>query len=114
MNTPLLRSFAVVALFTCLGLVGCKGKIDGQKVEEAIKSGMMEKIKVELKTISCPKDLEIKSGGEFECTGEAKDGEKLVFAVSQTDDQGNVNWKVKSVNGEAAPSGAAPSASASH
>lgn len=115
MNNSVTRSFAIVALFTTLGLVGCKGKIDGEKVEGAIRSGMLEKLKVEMKSLSCPKDLEAKAGGEFECTGEAKDGDKLVFAINQTDDQGNINWKLKSANGEAVGAGSAsPSASASH
>ena len=39
--------------------------------------------------VSCPADVEVKSGGTFECTGKV-DGQDVKFTVTQTDDNGHV------------------------
>jgi hypothetical protein len=39
--------------------------------------------------VSCPADVEVKSGGTFECTAKV-DGQDVKFTVTQTDDNGNV------------------------
>jgi flagellar basal body-associated protein FliL len=39
--------------------------------------------------VSCPADVEVKSGATFECTGKV-DGQDVKFTVTQTDDNGNV------------------------
>jgi hypothetical protein len=95
-----------------LALTGCKTKIDGSKVEDAIKSGVKEKVGAEMKSVTCPKDVEAKAGDSFECKGSAATGEELVFLVTEKDDQGNVDWKVKSVNGQIAPAAASAGPSA--
>jgi hypothetical protein len=39
--------------------------------------------------VSCPANVEVKSGGTFECSGKV-DGQDVKFTVTQTDDNGNV------------------------
>jgi hypothetical protein len=39
--------------------------------------------------VSCPADVEVKSGGTFTCTAQV-DGQDVTFTVTQTDDKGNV------------------------
>jgi hypothetical protein len=45
-------------------------------------------------SVDCPTDVPIEAGGSFECTAELKSGAQYTIRVTQTDDQGNVEWEV--------------------
>lgn len=104
-HTSKLASALLVLL--AVGVAGCGKKIDGPKLEEAIKTGIHDQVKgAEVKSMSCPTDVEAKAGGTFECKGEDKDGTQLVVAVKITDDDGKVSWEIKSAKkpgGDTAP-----------
>jgi hypothetical protein len=42
-------------------------------------------------SVSCPEDVEIEQGGEFECTLTAPNGDEVRVEVTMTDDEGNVD-----------------------
>ena len=91
------------AAFSLVALDGCKNQLDNKKLEGAITDGLKAK-GVALKSVSCPSDRQAKSGDKFTCDAVTDGGDKLVVNVEQTDDQGNVNWKVDNLP---APKGAA-------
>lgn len=44
--------------------------------------------------VDCPADIEIESGGTFDCTADVESGGTLTIRVTQRDAQGNVEWEV--------------------
>lgn len=110
----LLASVAALSLAVS-SLAACGKVIDENKVQDFIKTTFKEKTKVDLKTIECPKEVKVKAGESFECNATDADNDKLVFAVKMTDDNGSVEFSLKSLNGKdpkEAASAAAASASA--
>lgn len=99
-----LRVLAFLGLST-LGLVACTKKIDGAKLEEAIKTGIQSQVKgADLKSIKCPADQEAKVGATFECKAEDKDGTAITVTVTVKTEDGNVDWKITGTSGGPAPS----------
>jgi len=85
---------AVLALGT---LGGCSVSVGGDdldtgELEESIADGLMDEgVDAE---VSCPDDIEAEEGGEFTCTATAPDGTTATVAVTQTNDDGDVRWRV--------------------
>ncbi len=44
--------------------------------------------------VDCPADIEIESGGTFDCTADVESGGTLTIRVTQRDAQGNLEWEV--------------------
>ena len=87
---PLLWLFAAVA-----ALAGCSRTLDVGNAEKIILDGLASQMGLEIASVTCPADPRpLKTGDEFECTGEPKEGGKIFVKVVQTDDQGNVEWSV--------------------
>jgi hypothetical protein len=84
---------ALVALGTVVGLAACKNKLDNKKLETAISDGMKAQ-SVPAKSVTCPGDREAKKGDTFDCEAVTEAGDKVKVKIEQTDDQGNVNWKI--------------------
>ena len=93
-----IRSHLVISIIAALAVVSCKNNIDNKKLETAITDGLKAK-SVTLKSVTCPDDRPAKAGDKFDCEAVTSDGDKLAVKVEQTDDQGNVNWKVDSLPG---------------
>jgi high-affinity Fe2+/Pb2+ permease len=107
----LLCATALFAIFA----VGCKHKIEASQVEGVIKTTLKEKMKQDLKTANCPKEVEAKQGNNFECTGETTSGMKFVAKITQNDAQGNVLVSIEETGkptavGAPATPGAVPAA----
>jgi hypothetical protein len=96
---------SVLALaLAATSLTGCKKILKTEKIEAAAKDHLKKAAGWDA-TISCPKTVDVKTGGTFECTGKA-DGKDIVLTVTQKDDKGNVTIVLKSIDGKD-PSGAA-------
>ena len=65
----------VLALVTSLGLVACAGTVvDDRKASEAVRDDVQRKTGVQVKSVSCPTDVEVVPGRKFTCRVVAADG----------------------------------------
>lgn len=87
----------VVAGILMLALTACgPGKLDMEKVKSSIQSGVASQLGLKVDSVTCPTEVEAKSGGNFSCTVKTTDlTEDLTVDVTQKDDKGNVEWKSK-------------------
>lgn len=84
---------AAVAALAVVALAGCgssKKVIDQAKVQDET-TKILTDAGVETTSVSCPKDVEIKSGGTFDCTATSKDGTSFPMIVTMTSNDGDVN-----------------------
>lgn len=76
-STLLLPTSACIAAAVMLVLAGCGGQvIDAKKAREAVAEDVERKTGVEVRSVSCPKDVEISPGVTFTCRVIAMDGRK--------------------------------------
>lgn len=87
----------VVAGLLMLALAACgPGKLDMAKVQSSIQSGAQSQLGLNVQTVTCPTEVEAKTGGNFTCAVKSSDlTEDLTIEVTQKDDKGNVEWKSK-------------------
>ncbi len=78
-------------------LVGCKHKLKTDSLEGVIKT-QLKKNGLD-GSVTCPKDVEAKAGGTFDCSGKAND-KAIVVSVTQKDDKGNVTIVLKTIDGK--------------
>ena len=91
---PLLAVGAAAALVGCSVSVG-GSDLDTGELETEIEDGL-EAQGVSDSAVDCPDDVEAEEGDEFTCTATAPDGSTATILVTQTDDDGNVSWRVVS------------------
>ena len=83
----LLPAFAVALA------IGCTPRLDHEKLETDIQTGMAAK-GVALTEMSCP-SVRLSKGTVFQCTGLDSNGTHAVFDVTASGDaKGNVTWKL--------------------
>lgn len=99
-----MRSSVIIAagLLAAASLSACSGStsvststtLDTAKLEATLPGELQSQLELSAEpTVTCPDDVEMKQGNNFTCTAEL-DGETVDIAVTQTDDQGNVNWEL--------------------
>jgi hypothetical protein len=87
----LLPLLAVVAF----AVAGCGDKkLDTDKLEGKIKTGIEKQAGVKIKSIDCPSDVKVKKGDTFSCKATTNSGQSANVKVTQQDDKGNVNYQV--------------------
>ena len=67
--------------------------LDTGKLEQTIREGAGDGT-IEVTSVDCPDDVEVASGTTFECRLLASDGTSAKVVVRQTDDDGNVTWRI--------------------
>jgi hypothetical protein len=88
---------AVTIGLIAVGLSACSfsvGGLDMNELKKQITTGVETQTGVELEEIDCPKNRDVEQGDTFACTATTTDGRVITLRVTQTDDQGNVNWEV--------------------
>ncbi len=99
------RWTAVMSTAIVLGLTGCSfnssysiggGGLDTEQAERVIAAGIEEQTGATGVQVSCPEDVPMEQGNVFTCTATTADGETGTVTVTQTDDDGNVDWEVTS------------------
>ncbi|MCW5801422.1 MAG: DUF4333 domain-containing protein [Deltaproteobacteria bacterium] len=83
----MLRTALVAVVLATVALTGCKKQIDAAKGEKLL-SEPIDKAGFKVK-VTCPKDIEIKEGGTFDCEATGEDG-TFKINVTMKDDEGNV------------------------
>lgn len=94
MKSPLLRTLAASAAVVSGGVLAACGTtvIDQGKAEKAIKDNLV-KAGGQIKSVSCPKDVESKANKTFECAIiSAKDGSTIHVTMHIKDSKGNVHF----------------------
>ena len=89
------RHLAVGAALTAsLALAACgtetldNANLESQLAEQLSSDAGVDAAQV---SVSCPEDVEVEQGGEFECTLTAPNGDEVRVDVTMTDDEGNVD-----------------------
>lgn len=88
-----LRAGLLVIAPLLLSLAACStsNTLEAEDLNEQIAAGLQDMFEIEA-TVECPDDIEAEEGGTFECTAEDSAGTSLPVQVTQTDDDGNVDW----------------------
>jgi hypothetical protein len=91
------RRQAVLALAGTLSVLtfGCgEETLDTDDLQQTISDGLEEQVGVAPESVECPDDITMEEGSEFECTGTAPNGDEFTIQVTQTDDEGNIEFEV--------------------
>ncbi len=68
--------------------------LNDDQLEQQIKQDFYEQTNVALAEIDCPSDRPLLQGDTFTCAATTELDESLTISVTQTDNQGHVNWNV--------------------
>lgn len=79
------------------GLFSQTLNLDG--VKTAVEEGLESQLGVPIASVTCPESREAKAGDSFECTAAGEHEGQVIVKVTQTDDQGNINWEVAKSTG---------------
>ena len=93
---------SVVVLLASLALVGgCTRTktLDANSLEETLRAKIEQQLGTQGITVDCPDDEPVKAGASFQCAATSAAGTTLTIEVTQTDDKGNVTYKVVGVAG---------------
>jgi Domain of unknown function (DUF4333) len=82
-------ALAAVALAAC-----GDAKLDTDRAESAIRSGITRQTGVKIDTVRCPEDVEARQGETFRCVARASNGQRARVEVRQRDDEGSVSWRL--------------------
>ena len=91
------KAFLATGLaLAALGLAACgdAAKLDTDRAETAIRSGITRQTGVKIDTVRCPDDVEAKRGETFRCVAQASNGQRARVEVRQRDDEGSVSWRL--------------------
>ena len=78
-----------------VGLAACgDAKLDTDRAESAIRSGITRQTGVKIDTVRCPDDVEARRGETFRCVALASNGQRARVEVRQRDDEGSVSWRL--------------------
>ena len=92
---PRLARFLVLAATAALAACGQKVIETGQ-LEEDIAAELEAQTGVVPASVDCPADVPAEKGNTFRCTVTADDGSSAGITVTQTDDDGGIDWVVDS------------------
>ena len=94
------RLSLVVAAVTFSALSACTKNLNVGAVAPAITQGVADQVGVRLTGVTCPSDPRpLAANDTFECIAAVDGGGQLTIAVTQTDDTGNISWKVARTDG---------------
>jgi uncharacterized protein DUF4333 len=90
-----IRSTAAVwAVALPLLATGCRPTLlDSEGLERQLETQLEQELGTGPLTVSCPPDVEVAAKATFECTASGE-GTELNVSVTQTNDEGDVTWKV--------------------
>jgi hypothetical protein len=81
-------------------LMACTQNLNVDSLAPSIIDGIAQQTQIKVASVDCPKEPRpVKAGDTFECTGNIEGGGTVAVAVTQTDDTGNVSWKLGTITG---------------
>ena len=90
MRTRSARLLVLAALV--IAAAACTKTLDTDGLEGELRSQAEERFNITLTSVDCPADIEVEAGGTFTCDAKQESGATLTLQVTQSDDQGNVEW----------------------
>lgn len=91
MTTVSSHSLRVSLLVPVVALAGCAGTvIDSQKAEDAIADNVETATRVQVKTVTCPDDVEVATGARFDCEVTTADGRRAVVELKILNEDADV------------------------
>jgi hypothetical protein len=90
------RAFLATGLaLVAAGLAACgESKLDTDRAESAIRSGIIRQTGVKIDMVRCPDEVEARRGETFRCVALASNGQRARVEVTQRDDEGSVSWRL--------------------
>ncbi len=96
------RSVRLVAVaFLAIAAAACTKTLDTDGLEAELQRQLEDQVESQITSVDCPEDVEVETGGSFDCTAEQEGGTTLTIRVTQQDDQGNVQWIIVDATGDA-------------
>src|SRR3954471_9990580 len=89
-----MRSLRVLCL-VCLIAVGCKGKLDSDKLVAMIRDDIFGSRHIKTTSVTCPKDQELKVNTKFTCEVKLDNGETVTMDAEVLDGDGTVSVKTR-------------------
>ena len=86
--------FVLVSVLASLGACSRTKTLDTQGLQGLLATKIEQQLGVSGATVACPDDVNVEAGGTFECTATSAGGKTMTLEVTQTDDRGNVTFKV--------------------
>lgn len=98
-RTPIMHGTTRVIFVTAVAvlLAACTAALKAVDLNKEISAELQSKFDVEA-VVECPDDIEAKKGGSFACTARDEKDNSLSVQVTQSDDQGNVEWSMDTFN----------------
>lgn len=90
MRTRSARLLALAVLV--IAAAACTKTLDTDGLEGELRSQAEERFNITLTSVDCPADIEVEAGGTFTCDAKQGSGATFTLQVTQSDDQGNVEW----------------------
>jgi Domain of unknown function (DUF4333) len=84
----------VVATLAVAGACTRTRTLDASELNTKIATDMQSNLGIQGASVSCPDDVSVEAGRTFNCTATTPDGGTMTIEVTQSDDQGNVTYKV--------------------
>lgn len=88
--------FVLVTLMSDEGKVSFSLIVDTEIVESTIAEQFTEQSGISVKSVSCPRNIEVKVDDQFNCTLTATDDKSMEAVVTQTNEQGGFSWNATS------------------
>jgi hypothetical protein len=88
------RPTRALALVTIALFAACSRPLDVTGLESQLKRQVEDDLGTTGLTVTCPDNVKAEAGSTFTCEASDASGATMVITVTQTDDQGNVTWKV--------------------
>jgi len=89
----------LLGLLAALVIAGCGRNLEMSGVHTAITEGLSAQAGLAVDSIACPESHPMRAGDVFECVATPNGGGRLTIAITQTDDQGHITWKVAKTEG---------------
>jgi Domain of unknown function (DUF4333) len=87
----------IVGIAVLIGVaVACTKTLDTDGLEEQLQTQVAAELGTTITAVDCPPDVEVESGGTFNCMAEDESGATFTLKITQRDDQGNVRWSLAS------------------
>ena len=94
------RAALIPVALALVTLAGCTKHLNVDSVAPAITQGVSDQVGLTLASVTCPREPRpLAANDTFDCMGAVEGGGSLTIAVTQTDDTGNITWKVARTDG---------------